>query len=67
VPYELVLPQARVSLFILLARSIFSYYWEDATVGSFLGLVLSFFAYRQNHPPVKSDEPTLPSAKEAAR
>ncbi len=32
----------------------YRHHWEDVTAGSFLGLVLAFFAYRQYYPPLSS-------------
>lgn len=32
----------------------YRHHWEDVTAGSFLGLVLSYFAYHQYYPPLSS-------------
>ncbi|KAF8311631.1 PAP2-domain-containing protein [Clavulina sp. PMI_390] len=36
------------------------HHWEDVTVGSLVGLVISYFAYRQYFPPLSADESHLP-------
>jgi diacylglycerol diphosphate phosphatase/phosphatidate phosphatase len=38
----------------------YRHHWEDVAVGSLVGVLFSFFSYRQYYPPLSSPESHLP-------